>query len=168
MLLGDELVQDSLVDSDEPGKPKERPDGESSDFNRRTFVEEGVPRPNGSSVRTSGRSGRVWAVSSLKTCLVSEIFSSRLPVCVVAIERGSELKQIAFRCCGLKSIVIPSSVDVLITDSFVSCKSLESVVFESGSRLERIEESAFSWSGLKSIVIPSSVVVLGKKCFCSC
>jgi hypothetical protein len=42
------------------------------------------------------------------------------------------------------------------------------VPFESGSRLERIEESAFSVSGLKSILIPSSVVILGEKSFWSC
>jgi hypothetical protein len=56
---------------------------------------------------------------------------------------------------GLKSILIPSSVDVLGQSSFFQCKSLESVTFENCSRLERIEESAFSWSGLKSIVTPS-------------
>jgi hypothetical protein len=50
----------------------------------------------------------------------------------------------------------------------MSAKSLESVIFESGSRLERIEESAFAESGLKSIEIPSSVVVLGKESFCKC
>jgi hypothetical protein len=42
------------------------------------------------------------------------------------------------------------------------------VTFESGSRLERIEESAFSESGLKSIEIPSSVVNLGKWSFYQC
>jgi hypothetical protein len=41
-------------------------------------------------------------------------------------------------------------------------------MFDSGSRLERIEESAFSESGLKSIVIPSSVAVLSGKSFCGC
>jgi hypothetical protein len=42
------------------------------------------------------------------------------------------------------------------------------VRFESGSRLERIEESAFCLSGLKSILIPSSVVILGKWSFSVC
>jgi hypothetical protein len=46
--------------------------------------------------------------------------------------------------------------------------SLESVTFESGSRLERIEESAFLESRLKSILIPSSVVVLGRESFYQC
>jgi hypothetical protein len=64
--------------------------------------------------------------------------------------------------------LIPSSVVVLGKESFNECKSLESVPFESGSRLERIEEYAFSWSGLKSILIPSSVVVFGKCTFYEC
>jgi hypothetical protein len=42
------------------------------------------------------------------------------------------------------------------------------VTFESGSRLERIQEWAFYHSGLKSILIPSSVVVLGKWSFSGC
>jgi hypothetical protein len=69
---------------------------------------------------------------------------------------------------GCSSIVIPSIVVVLWKSSFSCCMSLESVVFESGSRLERIEESAFQRSGLKSIVIPSSVVFLGNSSFCDC
>jgi hypothetical protein len=67
-----------------------------------------------------------------------------------------------------RSIVIPSSVVVLGKWSFYECKSLESVTFENGSRLERIEESAFGLSGLRSIEIPSSVAVLGKSSFCAC
>jgi hypothetical protein len=66
------------------------------------------------------------------------------------------------------SIVIPSSVIVLSKSSFAHCRSLESVTFESGSQLERIEKSAFSMSGLKSIVIPSSVIVLSESSFASC
>jgi hypothetical protein len=66
------------------------------------------------------------------------------------------------------SIVIPSSVVVLGKESFGQCKSLESVTFENGSRLERIEEYAFYESGLKSILIPSSVVVLVERSFYMC
>jgi hypothetical protein len=69
-------------------------------------------------------------------------------------------------CCA--SVVIPSSVVVLGRSSVLDCKSLESVIFESGSQLSRIEYSAFYGSGLKSITIPSSVVVLGKDCFGRC
>jgi hypothetical protein len=67
-----------------------------------------------------------------------------------------------------RSVVIPSSVVVLGGGSFCWCESLESVTFENGSGLERIEESAFRRSGLKSIVIPYSVVVLGRSSFYEC
>jgi hypothetical protein len=74
-----------------------------------------------------------------------------------------------YRCFGsCGSVVIPSSVVVIGKGSFCKCKSLESVVFVRGSRLERIEESAFCKCGLKSILIPSSVVVLGKSSFFGC
>jgi hypothetical protein len=74
-----------------------------------------------------------------------------------------------YRCVGsFHSIVIPSSVVVLGKSSFAYCWLLESVTFESGSQLERIDEKAFFKSGLKSIEIPSSVVALGKRSFYGC
>jgi hypothetical protein len=69
---------------------------------------------------------------------------------------------------SFRAIVIPGSVVDLGKLSFHDCKSLESVTFEDGSRLERIDDFAFSGSGLKSIVIPSSVVVLGRLSFFGC
>jgi cellobiose-specific phosphotransferase system component IIB len=66
------------------------------------------------------------------------------------------------------SIVIPASVVVLGPRSFYACESLETVIFEDGSQLERIEEFAFSGSGLRSISIPQSVVVLGRSSFQEC
>jgi hypothetical protein len=64
--------------------------------------------------------------------------------------------------------VIPSSVVVLGELSFFDCQSLESVTFETESKLERIEESTFCRSGLKSILIPFSVVFIGKSSFSDC
>jgi hypothetical protein len=61
--------------------------------------------------------------------------------------------------------LIPSTVVVLGKESFYECKSLESVTFESGSRLERIEESAFCESGLKSIEIPPGVTFIDPSAF---
>jgi hypothetical protein len=53
------------------------------------------------------------------------------------------IEESAFSGSGLRSIMIPSSVVVLGKSSFYWCKSLESVTFENGSRLERIEEGMF-------------------------
>jgi hypothetical protein len=68
----------------------------------------------------------------------------------------------------LKSVIVPLSVEILCASCFKSCKSLESVIFDDGSKLQRIEEAAFHWSGLKSIVIPSSVEILCSFCFAKC
>jgi hypothetical protein len=83
-------------------------------------------------------------------------------------------RSMIFRYFGVcRSVVIPSSVVVLGKESFrhwsdVDGDWLEYVVFEEGSRLERIEESAFRETMLHSIVIPRSVVVLGKSSFTWC
>jgi hypothetical protein len=71
-----------------------------------------------------------------------------------------------FRDC--KSIIIPSSIEILCKLCFCKCESLSSIIFESGSHLQRIEEYAFSINGLISIVIPSSIEVLCKSCFYRC
>jgi hypothetical protein len=63
-----------------------------------------------------------------------------------------------FGACS--SVVIPSSVVVLGKWSFRRCKSLRSVIFESDSRLERIEQCAFSGSRLYSIEIPRGVTLV--------
>jgi hypothetical protein len=56
------------------------------------------------------------------------------------------INQGAFCESGLKSIVIPSSVVFLGQSSFSRCRSLESVRFENGSRLERLTEDVFDQS----------------------
>jgi hypothetical protein len=86
----------------------------------------------------------------------------RVRECFLEDSDGSTI----FRYFGsFRSIVIPSSVVVLGQGSFYECESLESVTFESGSRLERIEELAFSGSGLRSIEIPGSVSFIDGSAF---
>jgi hypothetical protein len=80
----------------------------------------------------------------------------------------NRMEESAFASSGLKSIIIPSSVEILCKSCFASCESLESVLFENDSKLQRIGEAAFYTSGLKSIIIPSSVEILCKSCFASC
>jgi hypothetical protein len=46
------------------------------------------------------------------------------------------IEKSAFAVCGLRSIVIPSSVIILNESSFYGCESLESVECENGSQLE--------------------------------
>jgi hypothetical protein len=66
------------------------------------------------------------------------------------------------------SLVIPFEINVLGQSSFAKYMSIESVLFESGSKLERIEAAAFAHSGLKSILIPSSVIILNNSSFADC
>jgi hypothetical protein len=66
-------------------------------------------------------------------------------------------------------LIIGLKVEVLGEDCFSERKSLQSVIFEEGSKLMRIEDCAFfNCSGLKSICIPASVESLGDCCFGSC
>jgi hypothetical protein len=53
------------------------------------------------------------------------------------------IEEYAFSSSGLKSIIIPSSVEHLCKSCFSCCNSLSSISFETGSNLQRIEESDF-------------------------
>ena len=60
--------------------------------------------------------------------------------------------------------MLPSSLKSLGAYSFAE-SDLESIEFEAGSCLERIDEGAFYDSNLRSILIPSSVQVIGPSAF---
>jgi hypothetical protein len=79
-----------------------------------------------------------------------------------------EIGECAFRECPIKSIGIPSNVEVIRKDCFYHCESLCEVTFESSSKLKEIGEDVFCECAIKSIRIPSNVEVIGKKCFCYC
>jgi hypothetical protein len=55
----------------------------------------------------------------------------------------SRMESGTFSLGGLVEIILPASVEVLGEYCFYSCTLLSSVIFESGSRLSRIEKSAF-------------------------
>jgi predicted DsbA family dithiol-disulfide isomerase len=81
----------------------------------------------------------------------------------------SSQKRRLIRCFStLSTIVIPSGVEILCSECFSSCKSLETISFESPSSLKRIESYTFSSSSLRSIIIPSGVEILCSQCFSSC
>jgi predicted transcriptional regulator len=74
----------------------------------------------------------------------------------------------AFSGSSLLSIVIPRTVEIIGSFCFSACKSLSSVLIESGSLLRRIEPSAFSNSSLPSIVIPRTVEIIDGSAFSNC
>jgi hypothetical protein len=63
---------------------------------------------------------------------------------------------------------IPSAVLQLARFCRCKYKSLTFITFESGSKLQRLDEYAFSWSVLTAFHIPASVELLCKGCFHSC
>jgi hypothetical protein len=114
--------------------------------------------------RQSGRKGSTRAGSHLgQECSMRLVDGVRQ---ILRLGGGSGVGRRLFG--GLKSVVIPSSVEVLCKSYVRECSSVESVMFEADSKLQRIEESAFLSSGLKLIIIPSSVEVLCKSCFSYC
>jgi hypothetical protein len=137
-----------------------------SDFVRRRFVDTGLVKKVDSSAGVSGRNGRFWIVSSLKSC-----FRFVGTVSIVEFEPDSGFEAIAESASQgsrSESIRIPSSVCVLGKSCFQKCELLDCATFERPSRLERIEESAYSEAALNAIPIPSTVVVLGVGSFQGC
>jgi hypothetical protein len=68
----------------------------------------------------------------------------------------------------IRKELIPQNVEILGSSCFSYCGSLSSLLFESESRLTRIEFSAFSSSSLESIMIPRNVEILCSSCFSCC
>jgi hypothetical protein len=60
------------------------------------------------------------------------------------------------------AIHVPASAEVLCTSRFSHGKLLASVIFDSDSELQQIEEYVFQWSGLIAIYVPASVEMLYK------
>jgi hypothetical protein len=68
-----------------------------------------------------------------------------------------------------RDVVVPMKVESLGTSCFESCNDIESVAFESGSKLRRIRRSALSGCELLTgIAIPASVEVIEESAFKKC
>jgi hypothetical protein len=68
----------------------------------------------------------------------------------------------------LIEMIVPASIEFLGFECFSLCKSLSSIIFESGSRLSRIEARAFYETGLIEMIVPASIEFLGLECFSNC
>jgi hypothetical protein len=79
-----------------------------------------------------------------------------------------EIGKSAFKKCGIKSIGIPSSIELIREECFYHCESLYEVAFESYSKLKEICSHAFSRCAINSIRIPGNVEVIGEECFYEC
>ena len=86
----------------------------------------------------------------------------------------------AFYGCPLKSITIPASVESIGRTAFKDCKSLTTVIFEKGSKLNAIEGEFYDWyrnidygtfsgcTSLTAIEIPANVETIGIAAFKGC
>lgn len=89
----------------------------------------------------------------------------------VYFEANSQLKTIAaqaFYGCGISTITIPASTEILGDESFYTCPNLSSIQFENNSQLTYIGECAFYETPIESIIIPASVQTIGIKAFWYC
>lgn len=58
---------------------------------------------------------------------------------------------------NIKSVIFPSSVEIIGAMSFYQCKNLINITFKGNSKLRRIEGSAFSGTSLFKISLPASL-----------
>jgi hypothetical protein len=98
--------------------------------------------------------------------------TGRAPLHGVTFESESQLIRIAFfllKFESLKFICIPASVEILCERCFFGCRSLETLTFDTGSKLSYIEGEAFlNCRSLTSIFLPASVESIGSRAFAKC
>ena len=73
-----------------------------------------------------------------------------------------------FRGSGIEKLVVSAGVRELGDSSFYGCAGLREVLFEPGSRLQRIGSRCFRRCGLTKVAIPGSVQDIGEKAFAGC
>jgi hypothetical protein len=139
-----------------------RPMGEGEDL-RSSFisvrVDEIVHRIVGDEAEVCRYMGRERNIS-ISSCVFDPVRGKSCPVTRIAL--GS------LEYTFIRSVTIPRTVQILRTNCFSRCWSLENISFETNSQLRCIESRAFYNSFLKSITIPHHVEVLGSECFSEC
>ncbi len=68
----------------------------------------------------------------------------------------------------LVAVKLPSNVEIIDKDAFMSCEKLADVNFTACTSLKTIGKNAFCWTGLTSVTLPSSVSSLGVGAFAQC
>ena len=69
-----------------------------------------------------------------------------------------------YACSGLTSITIPANVETIGATAFQN-SNLESITFESGSKLKTIETRTFHGCDLRSVVLPDSLETVDYQAF---
>lgn len=92
----------------------------------------------------------------------STVTSSGVTYSITSIEKNA-----FYNCTGLKSITLPSTIELIGEGAFSGCSGLTSVALP--PELRSIENEVFeSCSGLKSVTIPSKVQSIGVRAFSQC
>lgn len=68
----------------------------------------------------------------------------------------------------VRRVVVHAGVTEIAEDAFRDWTGLEEIVFESGSRLERIGDRAFAGTALREFTTPESLKVIGSDAFMDC
>jgi hypothetical protein len=76
-----------------------------------------------------------------------------------------ETGEYSFDGIGVEKLTLPSSIEIINAHSFVGCRSLKSLVFESGSNLQRIENDAFTSPLVMEVQLPNSVCFISGRAF---
>jgi hypothetical protein len=80
-----------------------------------------------------------------------------------------KIEEFCFSDCAIRSICIPASLTKIGISCFLAvrfhCMTVESVMFDDGSLLDRFSDSCFKRCDVHSIVIPRRVEILGNSCF---
>lgn len=92
------------------------------------------------------------------------LVSLRLPASnITALGRGW-----AMVCTGLKSLFIPKNYETSEYEAFSQCSSLESIVFEEGSKFRVFGQSVFQGAKISEITIPETVQSFASVAFSGC
>lgn len=114
---------------------------------------------------TDGEQHTLYSYTGTDTVLTlpTEMEYNGMPV------RSYKIGDSAFAGSAVKSVDIPAEVSAICTSAFSGCKSLESVTFAVGSKLNTIGVNAFKdCTKLSLISLPQGITVIGNSAFEGC
>ena len=92
-------------------------------------------------------------------------FKGKVVIADGVTEIGTGAFEVAY--CGVKTVIIPSTVTKIGKRAFSCCELLQEVVIPEGVQSIGVE-AFYNCHSLKSIKIPSTVTSIGTDAFCNC
>ena len=107
-----------------------------------------------------------YAVKCLDNTIIGEVI---IPAAYKNLPVTSIAKQGFYQCPNITSVTIPNSIKTIEESAFFYCLSLRTVLFDTGSLLNKIEDFAFlHCPSLKNINLPNSLSYIGKQALQEC